>query len=216
LKPVMPILVIPSLAALLIGGLVLNVLGPPLAGLMIQLKLWLANLSTENAVLLATILGAMIAFDMGGPVNKVAFGFAAGLIPHGNLVIMGCVGAAICTPPLGVGLATLVRRAYWTEEERHAGSAALAMGCIGITEGAIPFAAADPFRVIPCLMLGSVVAAVLAILGGAGDHAPHGGLIVLPVVDRRWTYAFAILVGTIVTALAVIFVKSHRKHPTSQ
>src|SRR5215212_8341399 len=114
---------------------------------------------------------------------------------------MGCVAAAICTPPLGMGLATMIYRKIWSDEERDAGIAALAMGTIGITEGAIPFAASDPLRVIPCIMLGSAVAAVIAMLGGVGDHAPHGGPIVLPVVDHRLAYVIAILAGALVTAL---------------
>lgn len=210
LKPVMPILIIPILSTLIIGVLMLKVIGIPIADLMQHLQVWLQAMSTGNAVLLAVILGAMIAFDMGGPVNKVAFGFAAALISQGNIAVMGCVAAAICTPPLGLGLATLIRRGLWSEEERDAGSAALAMGCIGITEGAIPFAAADPVRIIPCIMSGSAVAAALAMLGGVGDHAPHGGPIVLFVVEHRLAYVGAILAGTVVTALAVIVAKSRQ------
>jgi len=169
---------------------------------------WLHVMNTGNQVLLAVILGAMIAFDMGGPVNKVAFFFGAGLIEHGNYLVMGAVAAAICTPPLGMGLATLIYRKIWSEEEREAGIAAIAMGMIGITEGAIPFAAADPLRVIPCIMLGSAVASVTAMLGHVGDHAPHGGPIVLPVADNRIMYVIAIVIGTVVTAFAINFVKT--------
>jgi fructose-specific phosphotransferase system IIC component len=178
--------------------------------LMQGLKHWLETMGTANAVVLAIILGAMIAFDMGGPINKVAFGFAAALVSQGNIAIMGCVAAAICTPPLGLGLATLIRRATWSEEERDAGSAALAMGCIGITEGAIPFAAADPVRVIPCIMLGSATAAAIAMAAHVGDRAPHGGPIVLAVVENRLMYVVAILAGTLVTALAVTLVKARK------
>jgi fructose-specific phosphotransferase system IIC component len=114
---------------------------------------------------------------------------------------MGACAAAICTPPLGLGLATLLDRKLWNDEEKEAGLAALAMGMIGITEGAIPFAAADPLRVIPCIMIGSMVAAASAMLTGVGDHAPHGGPIVLPVVDHPIAYVCAILAGSVVTAL---------------
>lgn len=208
IRPVMPILIIPILSTLILGVVMLKVIGIPIADLMTALQHWLETMGTGNAVVLAMILGAMIAFDMGGPVNKVAFGFAAALISQGNVAVMGCVAAAICTPPLGLGLATLIRRRLWTEEERDAGTAALAMGCIGITEGAIPFAAGDPVRIIPCIMLGSAVSASIAMLAGVGDHAPHGGPIVLPVIDHRLMYVVAILVGTIVTAAAVTIVKS--------
>ncbi|MFN2481332.1 MAG: PTS fructose transporter subunit IIC [Pyrinomonadaceae bacterium] len=211
LRPVMPILVIPIISSLVVGVVMLKVLGVPIANLMTYAGGALRSMGTGNSVALAALLGAMIAFDMGGPVNKTAFFFGAAMIKEGNYQIMGACAAAICTPPLGLGLATLLRRKIWSEEEREAGVAGLTMGLIGITEGAIPFAAADPVRVIPCIVLGSVVAAVLAMIGGVGDHAPHGGPIVLPVVDHRLAYAAAIVVGTFVTAVAVIAAKSLAK-----
>ncbi|MCA9256438.1 MAG: PTS fructose transporter subunit IIBC, partial [Phycisphaerales bacterium] len=116
--------------------------------------------------------------------------------------------AAICTPPLGLGLATLLRRKIWSETERESGYAALGMGMMGITEGAIPFAVSDPFRVIPSIMLGSMAAAMTAMQFGVADHAPHGGPIVLPVVDERLWYVVAIIVGMIVTSASVIALKS--------
>ena len=211
IRPIMPILIIPIVSSTAVGVLMLKVIGIPIADLMKFLGLWLETMGHGNAVLLALVLGAMIAFDMGGPVNKAAFFFGAAMIKEGNYVVMGAVAAAICTPPLGLGLATLLRRSLWTEEEREAGGAALAMGTIGITEGAIPFAAADPLRVIPCIMGGSMLAAVIAMLAGVGDHAPHGGPIVLPVIDQRFMYIVAIVVGTVVTALAVNLVKSRQR-----
>ena len=212
-KPIMPILVIPILASLVVGAVMLLVLGPPIAELMTTLGERLKAMSSGNAVVLAMVLGAMIAFDMGGPVNKAAFFFAVGLIKEGNVSVMGPVAAAICTPPLGMGLATLIGRRLWREEQRESGIAALGMGLIGITEGAIPFAAADPLRVIPCIMLGSMAASTIAMLGGVGDHAPHGGPIVLPVVDHPVMYVVAILAGTAVTALAVNLLKVVWKAP---
>lgn len=208
LRPIMPILIIPVLSSAAIGVIMLKVLGGPIAALMKSDTAMLQSMSTGNSVLLASVLGAMIAFDMGGPINKTAFFFGAGMIAQGNLRIMGACAAAICTPPLGLGLITLVRRKWWTDEEREAGLAAIAMGMIGITEGAIPFAAADPIRVIPCIMIGSMVASVIAMLGQVGDNAPHGGPIVLPVISHRVIYVIAILAGTLVTALSVGVVKS--------
>ncbi|HQL55714.1 MAG: PTS fructose transporter subunit IIC [Phycisphaerae bacterium] len=208
IKPIMPILIIPIVSSGIVGLLMLKVIGIPIANLMELLADWLRTMSTGNAALLAIILGGMIAFDMGGPVNKAAFFFGAAMIKEGQYAVMGACAAAICTPPLGLGLATLIRRKLWSDEEKEGGIAALAMGMIGITEGAIPFAAADPLRVIPCIMLGSMVAAVIAMIGGVGDHAPHGGPIVLPVVDNRIAYVFAIVVGTLVTALAIILLKT--------
>ena len=207
IKPIMSILVIPILSSLIVGVLMLKVLGVPIADLMANLADWLKTMHSGNAVVLALVLGAMIAFDMGGPVNKAAFFFGAAMIKEGEYSVMGACAAAICTPPLGLGLATLLQRKRWSEDEKEAGIAAMAMGMIGITEGAIPFAAADPLRVIPCIMLGSMTASVIAMLGGVGDHAPHGGPIVLPVVDQRLMYVVAIVAGTLVTALAVNLVK---------
>jgi len=209
-KPIMPILLIPIAGSLVVGVLMLKVIGIPIANLMTALGSGLEALSSGNAVLLAAILGAMIAFDMGGPVNKAAFFFGAAMIKEGNYRVMGACAAAICTPPLGLGLATLIRRRLWSEEEREAGVAALVMGMIGITEGAIPFAAADPLRVIPCIVLGSMTASVVAMLGGVGDHAPHGGPIVLPVVDGRLAYVAAILAGSLVTALTTVSWRTFR------
>jgi PTS system fructose-specific IIC component len=212
-KPIMPILIIPIVSSVVIGVLMLVVIGPPIAQALLGLNNWLLEMRTGNAVFLAMILGAMIAFDMGGPVNKAAFFFASGLIAMGNTKMMGPVAAAICTPPLGLGLATIISRKQWREEERECGYAALGMGMIGITEGAIPFAAADPLRVIPCIMLGSMVASTVAMLAGVGDHAPHGGPIVLPVVDNRLMYVIAILAGSLVTALAINTLKKAWKAP---
>lgn len=212
-RPIMPILIIPIFSSLVVGVVMMLVLGPPIADVMASLGETLKSMQTGNKVVLAMVLGAMIAFDMGGPVNKAAFFFAAGLIKEGNFAVMGPVAAAICTPPLGMGLATVLGRRLWGEEQRESGYAALGMGMIGITEGAIPFAAADPVRVIPCIMLGSMVASTVAMLSGVGDHAPHGGPIVLPVVDGRVMYVVAIAAGTVVTALAINTLKTVWKAP---
>jgi len=207
LRPIMPILVIPIISGGIVGVLMIKVIGVPIASLMDHANHALLSMSTGNDVILALILGSMIAFDMGGPVNKTAFFFGAAMIREGNFQIMGACAAAICTPPLGMGLATLVRKNVWSTEEREAGLAAIAMGLIGITEGAIPFAAADPIRVIPSIVAGSAVAAAIAMTARVGDHAPHGGPIVLPVVDHRIAYILAITVGTAVTAALILLLK---------
>jgi fructose PTS system EIIBC or EIIC component len=208
LRPIMPILIIPVLASTAIGILMLTLLGSPIAHLMDSSTAMLRSMGTGNSVALGMLLGAMIAFDMGGPINKTAFFFGAAMIREGDFRVMGACAAAICTPPLGLGLATLLRRKLWSEEEREAGLASLAMGMIGITEGAIPFAAADPLRIIPCIVVGSMVASVIAMVGRVGDHAPHGGPIVFPVVDHPLIYAIAISAGSVVTALCVSAVKT--------
>ena len=206
IRPIMPILIIPIVSAVIVGTLMIFV-SMPVAQIMINLQSWLSGMQNSSAIVLGMILGAMIAFDMGGPVNKAAFFFGASMIDQGNYQIMGAVAAAICTPPLGLGLATLTQKKLWSEEQRESGLAAFGMGMIGITEGAIPFAAAEPVKVIPCIMLGSMVASVTAMLGSVGNHAPHGGPIVLLVIDNRMMYIVAIAVGTIVTAIAVNLVK---------
>lgn len=213
-KPVMPIIIIPILSALPVGLLMLA-LNMPIATIMVDLGHQLENLQHGSQVLLAMVLGAMIAFDMGGPVNKAAFFFGAAMIEQNNFAVMGAIAAAICTPPLGLALATFLNRKNWSEEQRESGLAALGMGLMGITEGAIPFAAADPFRVIPSIMVGSMVAATIAMLGGVGDHAPHGGPIVLPVVDNRLVYICAIVAGAIVTAVMINLLKKFTEKPAA-
>jgi fructose PTS system EIIBC or EIIC component len=214
LRPIMPIIIIPIFSALPVGALML-VLDMPIAKIMVDMGLFLQQLQAGSQIVLAMVLGAMIAFDMGGPVNKAAFFFGAAMIQQQNYSIMGACAAAICTPPLGLGLATLLNRNRWTEEQRESGLAALGMGMIGITEGAIPFAAADPLRVIPTIMFGSMIAATIAMVGGVGDHAPHGGPIVLPVVDHRLMYVVAIVCGATVTAITINLVKKLTEKKTA-
>ncbi len=206
-RPIMPILVIPVLSSLAVGLLMHGLLGAPIRDLMACMGHALRSLGSGNQVLLGLVLGAMIAFDMGGPVNKTAFFFGVAMIKEGNVAVMGACAAAICIPPLGLGLATLLAPSRWSAQERESGLAALAMGAIGITEGAIPFAAADPLRVIPVIMGGSALGAALAMLGRVGDHAPHGGLIVMPVVDHRLGYLVAILAGTLAVAVAMNLIR---------
>ena len=203
LQPIMPILIIPIVSSLVVGTVMLKVIGVPIADIMEGLGQWLRSMGDANAVVLGLILGCMIAFDMGGPVNKAAFFFGAAMIQEGNYAIMGAVAAAICVPPIGMGIATKIAKNLWTEQESEAGTAGILMGMIGITEGAIPFAVADPLRVIPSIMTGSAVAAAIAMVAGVGNHAPHGGPIVLPVIDGRFMYVIAICIGVSVTALMI-------------
>lgn len=203
LKPIMPIFVIPILSSLIVGALMIYVIGNPISSLMTSMTNGLKSMSSGNSILLAVLMAAMIAFDMGGPVNKVAFMFGAAMIGEGIFTVMGPVAAAICIPPLGMGVATLLAPNKYTRTEKDAGKGALAMGLIGITEGAIPFAAADPLRVIPSIMIGSAVGGAIAAIGKVGDHAPHGGPIVLPVVDNRIWFIIAVVAGITVTSIMV-------------
>mgnify|MGYP001221501246 FL=1 len=205
IQPIMPILIIPILATLVVAALFVYVIGQPISGIMNGLTDFLNSMQGVSSVVLALILGAMIAFDMGGPVNKVAFLFGSTMIGEGNPYIMGAIATAICIPPLGMGLATLLNKKKYEKEELEAGKAALAMGLVGITEGAIPFAAKDPLRVIPSIMVGSMVGAVIAMLSKVGDNVPHGGPVVavLGAVDNWLMFFVAIIVGVIVTAIMV-------------
>lgn len=203
LKPIMPIFVIPLISAGVVGALMMGLLGSPIAALMTSMTNGLKNMSEGNAIILALVMGAMIAFDMGGPVNKVAFLFGTAMISENVYTVMGPVAVAICIPPLGMGLASLLAPKKYTHQEHEAGIASLLMGLIGITEGAIPFAVADPLRVIPSIMVGSSVGAAVAAMGKVGDHAPHGGPIVLPIVDNRLMFIVAVLIGVAVTVLMV-------------
>ncbi|MCQ8772736.1 fructose-specific PTS transporter subunit EIIC [Streptomyces telluris] len=204
-RPIMPVIVIPIVATTSLGLFFVYVIGRPIAWVFAHLTTWLGGLTGTSAALLGVVLGLMIAFDMGGPVNKTAFLFGAGLVSK-NPEIMGMCAAAIPVPPLGQGLATLLRRGLFSKQEQETGAAALFMGFFGITEGAIPFAAARPARVIPANMCGGAVAGAIAGLAAVADNVPHGGPIVavLGAVDGVAMFFVAIAVGTVVTALTTV------------
>ncbi|MET7944826.1 fructose-specific PTS transporter subunit EIIC [Streptomyces sp. NPDC005302] len=205
-QPIMPIIVIPIVATTALGLFFVYVIGKPISWVFEHLTSWLSGMTGTSAVLLGAILGLMIAFDMGGPVNKTAFLFGSGLIATGNQTVMGMCAAAIPVMPLGQGVATLIRKRLYTEQERETGLASLFMGCFGISEGAIPFAAARPAQVIPANMLGGAVAGAVAGLAGVGDAVPHGGPIVavLGAVGGVPMFFVAVVVGTAVTALTTV------------
>ncbi|WP_025028468.1 PTS fructose transporter subunit IIC [Caldalkalibacillus mannanilyticus] len=208
-----PVLIIPFFASLIVGLLMVYVIGEPVKYVMDSLTAWLTGLSGTNALLLGLILGAMMAFDMGGPVNKAAYTFAVGLLASDMYAPMAAVMAAGMTPPLGIWLSTLIGPKKYTVEEKEAGKAAGVLGISFITEGAIPFAAADPFRVIPSIVAGSAVTGALSMVFGATLRAPHGGIFVLPIpnaVGNLGMYALAIIIGTIVTAIMLHILKKNK------
>ncbi|SKA78712.1 PTS system, fructose-specific IIC-like component [Caloramator quimbayensis] len=214
MRSVMPIFIIPLVGTFISGIIMVLFLGQPIADAMAALNTWLQGMQSSSKIVMGLILGSMIAFDMGGPVNKTAFFFAVALMQtHPEL--MAAVAVPVCTPPLGLGLASLIFKKKFTQEEKEAGKAALIMGCIGITEGAIPFAAADPIKVIPSIMVGGAAGSITSLLVGAQNHAPWGGLIVLPVVANRAGYVIAVIVGVIVTALMVSLLKKEVTEVTS-
>jgi PTS system fructose-specific IIC component len=211
---IMPVVVTPLLASLGVAVVMLLVLGRPLASLQNGLTDGLNSLSGGSVVLLGALLGLMMAFDMGGPVNKVAYTFATGGLTAGaiandgaELTVMAVVMAAGMTPPLGLALATVIRKRHFSEAERENGKAAWLLGASFVTEGAIPFAAADPLRVIPSIMVGSAVTGGLIAGFSSSLAAPHGGIWVTPLIDGIPGYLFAIAVGTLVTAGLVIALK---------
>jgi len=210
LEGLKPILLIPLVASGITGLMMIYVIGKPVSHLMTALTDWLTGLGTTNAILLGLLLGAMMAFDMGGPVNKAAYTFAVGLLGNHVYGPMAAVMAAGMTPPLGLWLATLIAKKKFTKEERDAGKAASVLGISFITEGAIPFAAGDPFRVIPSIIVGSAVTGSLSMAFGATLQAPHGGIFVLPIphaVGHVGLYALAIAIGMVVTALMLSVLK---------
>ena len=196
------IFIYPLIGCLMTGAIVIFVIGEPIAAMMSGLDKWLHTLEGGSRTTLGIIMGSMTAFDMGGPVNKVATLFAQTQV-NTHPYLMGGVGAAISTPPLGLWLATLLSPGRYTAEELLAGKAALIMGAIGISEGAIPFAATDPLRVIPALVAGGATGCAAGFALGAINHAPWGGFIVLPIVDGKLSYLVATLLGSLVTALLV-------------
>lgn len=220
-RGLMPVVVIPLGATLIAGGLMFMVLGQPLAAITTGLESWLGGLSGTSTLLLGAVIGAMMAFDMGGPVNKAAYTFgAAGLGAASTaaggdqapLVIMAAVMASGMVPPLALALATVVRPNVFTPAERENGKAAWLLGASFITEGAIPFAAADPIRVIPSIMLGSAVTGAIVAVGGVTLRAPHGGIFVLFAISGILTFLLALVVGTVVAAAAVLFAKQLGTH----
>jgi len=213
LSGLLPILILPFLATLIVGLLMIFVVGTPVKTVMDGLTAWLSSMSTSNAIFLGLILGAMMAFDMGGPVNKAAYTFAVGLLGSDVYTPMAAVMAAGMTPPLGLWLATVLSPKKYSLEEREAGKAAAVLGISFITEGAIPFAAADPLRVIPSIMVGSAVTGALSMAFGATLRAPHGGIFVLPIpnaVGNLLMYTLAIIIGTVVTAFVVNLLKKEK------
>lgn len=212
LLTIMPILIIPIIGAAIVG-IVMYTIGIYIADLMLLLTNGLISMSAAGSfgiILFSGVLGAMIAIDMGGPINKVAFLFGASMIAQGVPTVMGPIAVAIAVPPIGMALATFLSPKKYYEEEKQAGKAAFFMGLIGITEGAIPFAASDPIRVIPSIVIASSISGMIAGYFRVADHAPHGGVVVLPVVDNVLGFIIALCVGVVITALLVNTLKKNK------
>ncbi|MCX5200647.1 fructose-specific PTS transporter subunit EIIC [Streptomyces sp. NBC_00237] len=216
LRGIMPVVVIPLISSIVVGFLMFLVIGEPIAKLQTALTDWLSSLSGTNAIILGVILGLMMCFDLGGPLNKVAYAFAVGGLANpndGSLKVMAAVMAAGMVPPLAMALATTVRGRLFTTTERENGKAAWVLGASFITEGAIPFAAADPLRVIPASMAGGAVTGALSMAFENTLRAPHGGVFVVPLIGNPLLYLVAIAAGVGVTTGLVILLKGMRKQP---
>lgn len=214
LRGLMPVVIIPLLASIFASGLMLMVLGGPIAWLMTVLNDWLSSLTGAGVVILGVILGLMMCFDLGGPVNKVAYGFATANLAAGiagderYLQIMAAVMAAGMVPPLAMALAsTILDRRLFTEPERENGKAAWLLGAAFISEGAIPFAAADVLRVIPASMVGGAITGALSMAFAVTSKAPHGGVFVFFAIDNFWLWLLSIAIGTVVSAVLVVVLK---------
>ncbi|NHI09068.1 fructose-specific permease [Streptomyces sp. KO7888] len=219
LRGIMPVVVIPLISAAVVGFLMFVVIGKPIASAQSGMTDWLNGLSGANAILLGALLGLMMCFDLGGPVNKVAYTFATAGIAVASpsdsaMKIMAAVMAAGMVPPLAMALATTVRGRLFNAAERENGKAAWVLGASFISEGAIPFAAADPLRVIPASMAGGAVTGALSMAFGATLRAPHGGIFVVPLIGNPLLYLVAIAAGVCVTTALVIVLKGLRKPVT--
>ncbi|WP_079109143.1 PTS fructose transporter subunit IIC, partial [Streptomyces griseoruber] len=215
-RGIMPVVVIPLISSAIVGFLMFVVIGKPIASAQKALTDGLNGLTGTNAVLLGALLGLMMCFDLGGPVNKVAYTFATAGIAVASpsdsaMKIMAAVMAAGMVPPLAMALATTVRGKLFTETERENGKAAWVLGASFISEGAIPFAAADPLRVIPSSMVGGAVTGALSMAFGATLRAPHGGIFVVPLIGNPFLYLIAIAAGVCVTTALVVVLKGLRK-----
>ncbi|MEX2803586.1 PTS fructose transporter subunit IIC [Streptococcus sp. H31] len=194
----------------LFTGLVMSLINAPMAWVNESLMAWLAAFENANPLILGVIIGCMSAFDMGGPVNKAAYVTGTALLAQGNTTFMAGVSAACIAPPLITFVATTVFRKYYSEEDRNAGIANLILGSTHITEGAIPFAAKDPLRILPTFMLGSSIAAVLTYMWDVQVPAPHGGFLVLPVVTHAFLWVLAIAIGSITAGIIMGLIEKNK------
>ncbi|MFW9267845.1 PTS fructose-like transporter subunit IIB [Pseudomonas sp. NR3] len=210
LEALKPILIIPLLASLFTGLVMIYIVGKPVAGMLEGLTHFLDSMGTTNALLLGVLLGAMMCVDLGGPINKAAYAFSVGLLASQSYAPMAATMAAGMVPPIGLGIATFIARRKFAKTEREAGKAALVLGLCFISEGAIPFAAKDPLRVIPASIAGGALTGALSMYFGCKLMAPHGGLFVMLIpnaINHALLYLLAIVAGSLVTAVAYALLK---------
>ncbi|MCD8018987.1 MAG: fructose-specific PTS transporter subunit EIIC [Clostridiales bacterium] len=208
IRSVQSIIIIPVVGIFLTGVLMLYVVGTPIAALMSLLTNFLTTMNDGNKIILGLIVGAMIAFDLGGPVNKTAYSLMVATVGMGIYTYAGPCAIAIAVPPMGCGIASVVLKKKFSQEEQQAGIGAIAMGLVGITEGAISYASADPVHIIPINMISTAVATALAYVLNVSCAAAWGGLIVLPVAGNRIGYVISLAVGIVIhVGLCAVFKK---------
>ena len=215
-KPMMPIFIIPLTGVAVVSALFIFVLGKPVAMTMEMLNTLLVNLAANpsSAIVLGIVLGAMVGVDMGGPINKVAFFFGVTSIAQGNLQIMGIVSSSIAVAPLSMGIAALIGKGKFSQEEKSAGLYTVFMGIIGISEGAIPFAASDPVHVLPAIVVGSAFTGAFSAACGVTSAVPHGGLVValFKATNYMSLYFLSVVLGTAVSTAIVLAFKKRQDY----
>ncbi|KPY24481.1 PTS system fructose-specific transporter subunits IIBC [Pseudomonas syringae pv. aptata] len=205
-----PILIIPLLSSLFTGLVMIYVVGKPVAGMLEALTHFLDSMGTTNAILLGVVLGAMMCVDLGGPINKASYAFSVGLLASQSYAPMATAMAAGMVPPIGMGIATILARRKFAQSEREAGKAAFVLGLCFISEGAIPFAAKDPLRVIPASVVGGALTGALSMYFGCKLMAPHGGLFVMLIpnaINHALLYLVAIIAGSVLTGVIYALIK---------
>ncbi|MBP3041734.1 PTS fructose transporter subunit IIC [Bacillaceae bacterium Marseille-Q3522] len=207
MKGLMPIIIIPLLSSMVVGLLMIGLLGEPIASFQQGILDWMKSLQNGSKFILGAIIGAMMGFDMGGPVNKTAGLFAKGLMaenvfgPASSMLIGGMV------PPLGVALSVLIARKKYSKAEVQSAKTAFPLGLCYITEGVFPFAASDPLRVIPACSIGSGIAGGLTLMWNTSSQVPHGGIFVVPLMENPWMFILAMIIGILVTAAILTLLK---------
>ena len=202
-----PILILPLLGSFIVGLAMIYLINPPVAKIMTALSEWLKSMGDVNAVVLGVIIGTMMCIDMGGPVNKAAYTFSVGMIASQVYTPMAAAMAAGMVPPIGMAIATWLARSKFTSNQRDAGKASFVLGFCFISEGALPFVAADPLRVIISSILGGATAGAISMSLGITLQAPHGGLFVIPFVSEPLMYLGAIAIGSVLTGVVYAVIK---------
>jgi PTS system fructose-specific IIC component len=216
IRTIMPILIVPVVTTFFLGMIYIYIIAVPIGAAMDWLVKVLSHMQGGSAIILGLIIGAMTAIDMGGPINKTATAFTLALMSEGIYTPNGAHRIAVAIPPLAMAISTFIDRKKYTSEDKDLGISAFFMGLIGITEGAIPFAVKDIKRVLPAIIIGSAVGGAIGMANGVEALVPHGGLIILPVVNGKLWYVLAMLIGTMVSVAILHFTKPNLEEQDTQ